>query len=78
MTLTYNLDLDNLPLDLHAKIQVCMSVRLEVRVVTADRHTHKDDVKTITPDTSQMWGVKMNSFIPYNELRLGSNRCTSF
>ncbi len=39
MTLTFELDLDVLPLDLHTKIQVCMSVRLAVRVVT---HTHTD------------------------------------
>ncbi len=60
MTLTYELDLDILPLDLHAKIQVCMSVRSAVRVVTdgqTDGQTH--DVKTITPDTSQTWGVTM-------------------
>ena len=50
MTLTFELDLDILPLDLHTKIQFCMSVRLVVRVVT-HRHTqtdrHTDDVKTI-------------------------------
>ena len=59
MTLTYKLDLDILPLDLHTEIQVHMSVRLAVRVVT-DRQTHRhtDDVKTITPDTSQTRGVK--------------------
>ncbi len=39
MTLTFELDLDIRPLDLHTKIQVCMSVRLDVRVVT---HTHTD------------------------------------
>ena len=50
MTLTFELDLDIPPLDLHTKIQVCMSIRLAVRVVT---HRHTDDVKTITPDTSQ-------------------------
>ncbi len=37
MTLTFELDLDILPLDLHTKNQVCMSVRSTVRVVT---HTH--------------------------------------
>ena len=44
MTLTYKLDLDILPLDLHAEIQVRMSVRLVVRVVThtqTDRHIHR-------------------------------------
>ncbi len=46
MTLTYKLDLDILPLDVHTKDQVCMFVRSAVRVFT-DRHT--DDVKTITP-----------------------------
>ena len=38
MTLTYKLDLDILPLDLHAKIQVSMYIRLYVRVVT---QTHR-------------------------------------
>ncbi len=38
MTLTYELDLDILPLDLDAKIQVRTSVRSAVRVVT-DRRT---------------------------------------
>ena len=46
MTLTFDLDLRTwptyLPLDLHAKIQVCMSVRSAVRVVT---HRLTDDVK---------------------------------
>ena len=42
MTLTYEVHLDILPLDLHAKIQVRTSVRSAVRVVTdtqMDRHT---------------------------------------
>ncbi len=39
MTLTYKLDLDILPLDLHAKNQDCLFVRLPARVVT-DRQTH--------------------------------------
>ena len=38
MTLTIQLDLDILPLGLHAEIQVRMSVRCAVRVVI---HTHK-------------------------------------
>ncbi len=55
MTLPNELDLDILPLDLRAKIQVCMSVRSRVRA----RHTggrtdgrtdgQTDRVKTITP-----------------------------
>ena len=44
MTLTYELDLDILPLDLHTKIQVRMFVRSAVRVVT-----HTNNVKSITP-----------------------------
>ncbi len=55
MTLTYKLDLDILPLDLHAKIQVRLSVRSAVRVRRTDGHT--DNVKTTTPDTSQTWGI---------------------
>ncbi len=54
MTLTYKVGLDILLLDRHTEIQVCMSVRLALRVVT---DTHTDDVKMITPDTSQTWGV---------------------
>ncbi len=43
MTLTFELDLDILPLDLHAEIQVGMSVRLAVREVThTQTHTHTD------------------------------------
>ena len=61
MTSNFEPDLDILPLDLNTKIQVCMSVRLAMRVVLY-RHTdtHIDDVKTITPDTSQTWGVIMD------------------
>ncbi len=61
MTLTYKLDLVIHPLDLHAKIQVCMFVRSARRVRRTHRHTHTDDVKTITLDTSQRWGVNMHS-----------------
>ena len=63
MAVSFKLDLDILPLDLQAKIQVCMSVRLAVRARHTDRQTDRntDDVKTITPDTSQTWGVKMCS-----------------
>ncbi len=42
MTLTYELDLDILPLELHAKIQVCMSVRSARIVRRTDTHTHTD------------------------------------
>ena len=64
LTLTYKLDLDILPLDLHAKIQVCMSARSAMRVVThAHRHTH--DVKTITPIMSETWGVKSIYMSPF-------------
>ena len=58
MTLTYKLDLDIVPFDLHAKIQVHMSVRLAVRVVT-DTHTQTDNVtmsKLLHP-TRQRRGV---------------------
>ena len=47
MTLTFELDLDILPLDLHAEIQVCTSVRSAVRA--RQTHTQNDDAKTITP-----------------------------
>ena len=40
MTLTYKLDLDILPLYRHTEIQVCVLVRLVVKVVT-DRQTHR-------------------------------------
>ncbi len=48
MTLTYKYDLDNLPSDLHAEIQVQMSFHLAMRVVTVrqtlrtDRHAEVD------------------------------------
>ena len=59
MTLTYKADLNILPLDLHAKKSspyVCPFGR-----ESGNRHTHTDrrqthDVKTITPDTSLLWG----------------------
>ncbi len=59
MTLTYELDLDILQLDLHAKIQVCMSVRSAGIARRTDRHTN--DVKTITPITSETWDVKIEN-----------------
>ena len=42
MPLTYGLDLDILPLDLNAKIQVCMSVCLAGTDRQTDRHIHTD------------------------------------
>ncbi len=55
MTLIYRLDLDILPLDMYAKIQVRMSV------YSAGRETdgQTDDAKIITPIMSEMWGVKI-------------------
>ena len=70
MTVTFELDLYILPLDLHAKIQAYSSVCSAVRARQA--HLHTNDVKTITPNTSQMWGViifmitvMMNSWWPW-------------
>ncbi len=62
MTLTYELDLDILPLDLHAKIQVCMSVRSAVRVVThghTDTQTHTHTMSKLLHPTRHKvtWGV---------------------
>ncbi len=63
MTLTYELDLDTLLLDLHAKIQVSMSVRSAGIARRTDgqtdthTHRHTHDVKTITPITSKRRGV---------------------
>ncbi len=48
MTLTFELDLEILPLDLHAKIQVCMYVCSAMRALKHG-HTHTYDDKTITP-----------------------------
>ncbi len=53
LTLTYELDLDILPLDLHAKIQVCMSVRSVGIATRTDTHTHTNDVKTSVLNRSQ-------------------------
>ena len=51
MTLTFELDLDILPLDLYTKIQVRMFVRSSVRARHTHTHTHRhtDRAKTITP-----------------------------
>ncbi len=68
LTFTYELDLDILPLDLHTKIQVCMSVNSAVRVVT---HRKTDDAKTVTPNMSQTWGV-MNWLLPGVVIKLRS------
>ncbi len=61
MTLTYELDLDILPLDVHAKIQVCMSVRSAVRVRRKDGHTHTQTHRQCqnyyTRHVSETWGV---------------------
>ena len=76
MTLSFKLDLDILPLDLHTKNQVCMSFCSAVRVVTdgwTDRHT--DNVKTITPvaDTGCNYYVgNENSLNITNHLIMGS------
>ncbi len=51
-----------LPLDLYTKIQVCLSGNVSGNTHT-DRHT--EDVKTITPITSEMWGVKGEKQAPY-------------
>ena len=49
MTLIYQLGLDILQLDLHAKIQVCMKVRSDVTARRTDTQTHRqtNDVKAI-------------------------------
>ena len=52
MTFPFTFDIDILPLDLNAKMQVCPSS------YESDTDAHTDDVKTITPDTSQTWIVK--------------------
>ncbi len=59
--LTYDLDLDVFPLDLPAEIQVRTSVHSAFIVRRTDGHKHRQthDAKTITPDTSETWGVKM-------------------
>ena len=53
------LDLDILTLgtlDVHGKMYVCLLGQEN----ETDRHRHTHDVKTITPDTSEKWGVKTN------------------
>ncbi len=61
MTLTYDLDLDILRFDLHAKNQVYISVlsAKRSRQRARDRHTH--DVKTTTPSANV--GYKNNIII---------------
>ncbi len=48
MTLTFNLDLDILPLDLHAKIPVCLSVHWSVRARHTDRRCQNYYTRHIT------------------------------
>ena len=57
--LTYDLDLDILPFDLHAKIQVCMSIHSyrSMRQMHAQTHTHTIPKRLHRPLTS---GVKNN------------------
>ena len=43
------------PSDFHAKMQVCISVRS--RQSESETDTQTNDVKTIIPITSEMWGV---------------------
>ncbi len=64
MTLTFELDLDVFPLDLHAKIQVHTSANSAFIVRRTDEQTDKrtHDAKTITPDMSEMWGVMIGVF----------------
>ena len=64
MSLTYELDLDILPFDPHAKIQVRMSVcsAIILRRTDTQTHTQTDNTKTITPITSETWGVITTTF----------------
>ncbi len=55
--LTYDLDLSTWP-DLHAPIQVCMTVCSTGIASRTDRQTHTHDVKTIAPDTSSILCMK--------------------
>ncbi len=59
MTMTYKLDLDNHPLDLHAEIQVRMSVSSPVRA----RHTHREIVPKLLHPTRRWCRVyQMQSY----------------
>ncbi len=74
MTLTFELDLDILPFDLHAEFQVRTSVRSDVRVVTdthTDTHTDTQTMsKLLHPPLSLTRGVKID-FESFN-LKLSS------
>ncbi len=58
VTLTFELDLDILPLDIHAKIQVCSVMRVR----RTDRHTYPHNVKSITP-FPDVWCKGIESYI---------------
>ena len=58
MTLTYELDLDIHLLDLHAKIQVCVSVCSVWRVRRTDRHTHSHTMSKLLHPSLTL-GVKI-------------------
>ncbi len=68
VTLTFELDLDNLPLDLHAKIQVCTSFRARQMDRRTERHI--DDAKTITPvaDAGCKKGAKIDICVKYMQV----------
>ena len=59
MTLNYELDLDILPFDLHAKIQVRMSVRSARIARRTDRHTdtHTQTISKLLHPACQRHGV---------------------
>ena len=41
---------------------------LDNQLVHTQTDTHTDDVKTITPDTSQTWGVKRHHMMYHNDV----------
>ena len=73
MTLTYILDLDILPLDFHAKIQVCMSVRSARRVRQTDGHT--DTLTQTMPKQNIMSETLGVTILLINPFRAAIHQC---
>ncbi len=76
MTLTLELDLDIFSLDLHAKMQACMSVHLARIVRQMDTHTHTQKDRQTTPKLLHpplMLGLKTYPFLNLSDLHILPN-----
>ena len=75
--MTYDLDLDILPLGVHAKIQVCMSVHSAVRVRRKDGQTHTQTMPKLLHPT-RLRDVGCNNDVLCNISRVIWGRFVTF